>query len=217
MEPTLLYIWETSQAPLHLYQNQETYTFTCGEKPILNVSGIEDLAFDVDQFCKTNFFHLADDLSSLVFFQDGSTLPKSFSFSPLEKTEEIETQPPVSKHRRIFQGLNFLGKCTNEKCKAFDRLIVIPQHLGEFSIAPQLDCANCPACKAPISHTQIHQLAFFDCLATIQGMREGVRVEKTLIAGNSVLTGFEEGQPVNWVRLTVTTTPRPWSWRCTIL
>lgn len=204
-----LYTWEGS---LHLYQKDGAYSFFYGTQPIPTVLGIEDLASNVDTFCHTHFFHLEDDLSLLVFMEDPESIPKtSFAFGPLEKTRE---QP---KHKRVSKGLNLWGKCTNEKCQEAFKSVLIPKGLGIFLIAREQDAAICPACQTKIPYDKIKNLALFDCIATIEGKKDGIVIKKELTAGNRTFRDFEEDKPVRWDYLKVTTKRRPWLPFCSYL
>ncbi|KAI6658365.1 Ubiquitin [Oopsacas minuta] len=76
-------------------------------------------------------------------------------------------------YRTISKGINIQGVCRNSKCVAFNDLVDIQLRMcndnhGVCNYAEVMFELPCPACKECISHTEIKNIFFIGCLATIK-------------------------------------------------
>jgi hypothetical protein len=58
---------------------------------------------------------------------------------------ELSNDSSVPKYRMCEYGINFIGECLNEDCKAFNQMVVCPMGYGDFDL--MMRRMKCPECK----------------------------------------------------------------------
>lgn len=97
---------------------------------------------------------------------------KATALTFLQTTLSSINIPDIPKHflSTIQRGLNVEGKCSNQKCAAFDQINFIWMKQGLFNIRAVCASTSCSECQKLIKYKDINMIVLSHCSYTIEAM-----------------------------------------------
>ncbi|CAG9327623.1 unnamed protein product [Blepharisma stoltei] len=94
----------------------------------------------------------------------------------------------------VKEGINFLVQCCNERCKAYERLVVCSLGFGTFYYSDSVESLKCPYCKKFID--KVESVGFYKCFWVLT-KRDAFSgkisdVEEQLAWNQTLVENFEE-------------------------
>lgn len=141
----------------------------------------------------------------------GFEFPKLNDIQKLQIKQVRKGDLGYCEYLTICAGLNLKGTCVNSKCEAFNKVIYIKRHMGDFVIGDEIFDATCPMCSKAAE--KVDNLGFFNCIYSFKGCQikpERKKVdEKDQVADDKEFTTFKEsGDNAHWTSLNISTRPR---------
>merc|ERR1711970_1416870 len=127
-----------------------------------------------------------------------------FSFAdPSKGLEKRAFSNEAPDWRTHTMGLNYEAMCTNPKCKAHGKGVIIMRGYGKFDIAEDpLDHRQCPECKQDCDK-EASTFCLNDCEFSWSGRKgDGKKVEGSMTCGNAPYKSKEVGGEDKWRSLT---------------
>lgn len=224
-----IYTWSTPQGTLDLLPSKKGYAFclttNTQTKVQIPVTQSHNCLFSesqkVETVCKNYFptlnqnqrrewtvtFNL--DLQENTALLDKCNVAFNFSFNSLDTIKQIQFSKTGPTYCQVVSGLNMQGECTNKKCIAIGKAVLIQKGMGSFNVAQLKHTSTCPACNEEIPFNKMNNLGFWYCKYEIAGQRadQAKKFLKTEVAKKEHYTTFTPGEDCAWEYLQVTTTP----------
>ena len=92
-----------------------------------------------------------------------------FTFNTIKNVKKVNWKEEAPWYREITDGFSWLCYCQNEKCKAFQELVVINRGYGLFSCKKELQSLRCPLCYASKT-LMVKNAGFVNCEWAMRGI-----------------------------------------------
>ena len=144
-------------------------------------------------------------LHLLLRLPGGGGGPQPFTFNGMNNEVTLKFSSNAPDWRSVREGISWIGKCDNSRCKAFRAEVICNSGFGVFDINEANRIAVCPMCEDGI---KVKNCGFFKAKWKSLGMdRQGLERRSGGESPNDNYTTFLDGDDIEWIFLRIEVLP----------